>query len=34
MDEVGAERMPLTVFVTAHDQPAIRAFEVMRLTIS
>jgi two-component system, LytTR family, response regulator len=25
--EVGAERMPLTVFVTAYDEHAIRAFE-------
>ncbi len=27
IDEVGAEQMPLTVFVTAYDQHAIRAFE-------
>ena len=27
IEEVGAERMPLTVFVTAFDQHAIRAFE-------
>jgi len=27
IDEVGAESMPLTVFVTAYDQHAIRAFE-------
>jgi two-component system, LytTR family, response regulator len=27
IDAVGAERMPLTVFVTAYDQHAIRAFE-------
>jgi two-component system LytT family response regulator len=26
--EVGAERMPAVVFVTAHDQYAIRAFEI------
>ena len=29
--EVGAERMPLTVFVTAYDQHAIRAFETNAL---
>ena len=29
--EVGAERMPLTVFVTAYDQHAIRAFEANAL---
>src|SRR5262245_16180658 len=28
---VGAERMPLTVFVTAYDQHAIRAFEANAL---
>lgn len=27
ISEVGAERMPLTVFVTAYDEHAIRAFE-------
>jgi two-component system, LytTR family, response regulator len=31
IDEVGAERMPLTVFVTAYDQHAIRAFEANAL---
>src|SRR5258708_3724404 len=29
--EVGAERMPLTVFVTAYDEHAIRAFEANAL---
>src|SRR5215469_8742153 len=29
--EMGAERMPLTVFVTAYDQHAIRAFEANAL---
>jgi two-component system LytT family response regulator len=29
--EIGAERMPLTVFVTAYDQHAIRAFEANAL---
>src|SRR5215475_6861974 len=29
--EVGAEHMPLTVFVTAYDQHAIRAFEANAL---
>jgi two-component system LytT family response regulator len=29
--EVGAERMPLTVFVTAYDAHAIRAFEANAL---
>jgi len=29
--EVGAERMPLTVFVTAYDEHAIRAFEASAL---
>src|SRR5215831_11742694 len=29
--EVGVERMPLTVFVTAYDQHAIRAFEANAL---
>jgi two-component system LytT family response regulator len=28
MDAVGAERMPLTMFITAHDEFAVRAFEV------
>lgn len=28
VDAVGAERMPATIFVTAHDEFAIRAFEV------
>lgn len=28
VDEVGAENMPAVVFVTAHDQFAIRAFEI------
>jgi two-component system LytT family response regulator len=31
VDRVGAERMPLTVFVTAYDQHAIRAFEANAL---
>src|SRR4051794_37651717 len=31
IDEVGAKRMPLTVFVTAYDQHAIRAFEANAL---
>jgi two-component system LytT family response regulator len=31
IDAVGAERMPLTVFVTAYDQHAIRAFEANAL---
>jgi two-component system LytT family response regulator len=31
IDTVGAERMPLTVFVTAYDQHAIRAFEANAL---
>lgn len=31
MDAVGAERMPLTVFVTAFDQHAVRAFEANAL---
>ncbi|MGC1300140.1 MAG: hypothetical protein WA869_34370 [Alloacidobacterium sp.] len=29
--EMGAERMPLTVFVTAYDEHAIRAFEANAL---
>ena len=29
--EIGADRMPATVFVTAHDEHAIRAFEVNAL---
>ena len=29
--EVGADRMPLTVFVTAYDEHAIRAFEANAL---
>ena len=28
---IGAERMPLVIFVTAHDQYAIRAFEIAAL---
>jgi two-component system LytT family response regulator len=28
MDEIGPEQMPAVVFVTAHDQYAIRAFEI------
>jgi len=31
VDVVGATRMPLTVFVTAHDQHAVRAFEANAL---
>ena len=31
IDAVGAEQMPLTVFVTAYDQHAIRAFEANAL---
>ena len=31
VDAVGAQRMPLTVFVTAYDQYAIRAFEANAL---
>lgn len=31
VDEVGAEEMPLTIFVTAYDQHAIRAFEANAL---
>jgi two-component system LytT family response regulator len=31
VDKIGAERMPLTVFVTAYDQHAIRAFEANAL---
>jgi two-component system LytT family response regulator len=31
INEVGAERMPLTVFVTAYDRHAIRAFEANAL---
>jgi two-component system LytT family response regulator len=31
IDTVGADRMPLTVFVTAYDQHAIRAFEANAL---
>ena len=31
IDAVGAERMPLVVFVTAHDEHALRAFEVHAL---
>lgn len=31
IDRVGAERMPLTIFVTAYDQHAIRAFEANAL---
>jgi two-component system LytT family response regulator len=29
--EIGAERMPVTIFVTAYDQYALRAFEVAAL---
>jgi two-component system, LytTR family, response regulator len=29
--EIGAERMPLTVFATAHDEHAVRAFEAHAL---
>src|SRR5215472_11643600 len=28
VDEVGADRMPAVIFVTAHDQHAIQAFEI------
>lgn len=31
LDAIGAERMPLTIFVTAYDQHAIRAFEANAL---
>lgn len=31
VDKIGAERMPLTVFVTAYDQHAIQAFEANAL---
>jgi two-component system LytT family response regulator len=31
IDAVGGERMPLVIFVTAHDQHALRAFEVRAL---
>jgi two-component system LytT family response regulator len=31
VDKIGAERMPLTVFVTAYDQHAVRAFEANAL---
>jgi two-component system LytT family response regulator len=31
IDAVGADRMPLTIFVTAYDQHAIRAFEANAL---
>jgi len=31
IDAVGADEMPLTIFVTAHDQHAIRAFEANAL---
>ena len=31
IDAIGAERMPLTVFVTAYDQHALRAFEANAL---
>src|ERR1700692_1145096 len=31
IDAIGAEQMPLTVFVTAYDQHAIRAFEANAL---
>jgi len=31
IEAVGSERMPLTVFVTAYDQHAIRAFEANAL---
>jgi two-component system LytT family response regulator len=31
IEEVGVERMPVTVFVTAHDDHAVRAFEVEAL---
>lgn len=27
-NEIGADRMPAVVFVTAHDQHAIQAFEI------
>jgi two-component system LytT family response regulator len=27
IEEIGAERMPLTMFITAHDEHALRAFE-------
>lgn len=31
IDAVGGDRMPLVIFVTAHDQHALRAFEVRAL---
>ncbi len=31
VDAVGAERMPLTIFITAYDQYALRAFEAQAL---
>jgi two-component system LytT family response regulator len=31
IDAVGGERMPLVIFVTAHDQHALRAFQVRAL---
>lgn len=31
VEQVGAERMPLTIFVTAYDEHALRAFEVHAL---
>ena len=31
IDAIGVEKMPLTVFVTAHDAFAVRAFEVLAL---
>ena len=31
IEEIGIERMPPTVFVTAHDESAVRAFEVQAI---
>ena len=31
IEEIGVDRMPATVFVTAYDEYAVRAFEVQAL---